>query len=378
MLQGLLLQQKNPYSDKNENGIINAGVAENTLALSLLTPHFNSIQVIENDFKYGELCGSSQLRQLIAELFNRHLSTQLSGSHLSLHNGCGSTIENLVFNICDLNDEIMIAVPFYGGFEMDLQYRMGIKIVQVPTMNYRLTMDLLEETYAKHSHIKAFLLCNPENPTALCRTIKEIELVIEFCNKHSLHLISDEIYALTAFNSFYSIFHPKFTHLINKNNTHLVWSFSKDFCMNGIRVGVYASLNPLCVQQMHNTCYFSAISRFADLHLTKFLTNTTIVDAFLVKNKEICLNYLQQFKLFCNQRNIRFIEPNAGFYLYINLSKYIVTTEYDLFLNFINIGVYMPRGEAFNDNEQGWFRVTYALKDSEFKLLLSRLSMLLD
>ena len=379
MLQGLLLQQKNPFSaNNNPDGLINGGVAENTLALKWLVPQFTSITMEEDDFKYGELQGSSKLRLLIAQLFNRHLLTTLNKNNLSLHNGAGSTIENLVFNICDLNDEVLIPRPYYGGFEMDIQYRMGVKVCGVETLNYRITMPLLEAAIKKCKAPKALVFCNPDNPTGLCRTPEEILVAIEFCKKYDIHLISDEIYALTAYNSFKSIFHPDLLPLIDKQKTHVVWSFSKDFCMNGVRVGVFCSLNRELVNQMHNSCYFSAISRFADIHLTQFLTNEPKVDEFLRNNKNACLEALRNVVSFFESHGIPFITPNGGFYLYFNFGKYLKTTEEALFLDLIDAGVYMPRGEAFFDSNKGWFRITYALKENELNLLLQRLNKIVQ
>ena len=320
LLQGLMLQQQNPFNaTTNPTGIINGGVAENTLALKYLVPHFNTIEIQENHFKYGELQGTSELRDLIADLFNRHLDTQLKGNQLSLHNGCGSTIENLIFNMCDEGDEILIPKPFYGGFEMDVQFRMHAKVVAVKTLDFRITLALLEETIQTCKSPKALILCNPDNPTGLCRTKDEMLIAIQFCKKYNIHLISDEIYALTAYNSFQSIFHPDYLSLIDLKKTHLVWSFSKDFCMNGIRVGVYASYNKSYVLQMQNTCYFSSISRFADVLLQQFLAKPKQVDLFLKNNKESCLNMLNKMIDFCKLYDISYIEPNGGFFLYINL-----------------------------------------------------------
>eukprot|EP00835_Amoeboradix_gromovi_P001743 NODE_86_length_22163_cov_0.379442.p6 type:complete len:389 gc:universal NODE_86_length_22163_cov_0.379442:5868-7034(+) len=372
MLQGLLLQQQNPYSTENPNGIINGGVAENTLALKWLIPQFTEIKMSKDHFKYGELQGSTELRQLIADLFNRHLHTNLNCNQISLHNGCGSVLENLIFNLCDAGDEVLITQPYYGGFEMDVQFRMDANVVAVPTVNYRLTASLLEEAIKKCKSPKALIICNPDNPTGIAKSHSEIVVATEFCKKHNIHLISDEIYALTAYNGFKSIFHPDYSALIDKSMTHMVWSFSKDFCMNGIRCGAFFSFNLFLVEKMHNSCYFSAISRFADIHLVKFLKDTAAVDAFLANNREICLKYLSKAIDFCTTRDIPFVVPNGGFFIYLDLSKFLVSTEYELFTRILKLGVYMPRGEAFFDLNKGWFRLTYAVE--ELDLLLERLN----
>eukprot|EP00834_Sanchytrium_tribonematis_P006735 NODE_526_length_6458_cov_1.113854.p2 type:complete len:396 gc:universal NODE_526_length_6458_cov_1.113854:6297-5110(-) len=378
MLKGLLLQQSNPYSIANRDGIINCGVAENTSQLQELSTYFTDIEMKADDFKYGELQGSKKLRGLIADLFNRHLSTTWKSENLSLHNGCGSTIEQLIFTLCDVDDEVIIFTPFYGGFLLDLQYRMQCKVIPIHTKNYKIDMAEFELAFEKYSKIKAVILCHPENPTGKFREEIEILNVIKFCKMHNLHLISDEIYGLTTYKPFYSLFHPKYVNIIDKEKTHFVWSFSKDFCMNGIRVGVFGSLNVELVKMMHNACYFSAISRFADIHLTNFLSQTEKVDRFLENNKLHCQKCLKKVVSFLNAYDIPFLEPDGGFFVYVNLSNHITSTEEELFKELIKFGVYMPRGQAFMDQNIGWFRWTYALTEDELSKAFIRITDCLE
>jgi len=50
------------------------------------------------------------------------------------------------------------------------------------------------------AQVKAVLFSNPSNPLGRVATEQEIVQVIEFCKKHQLHLVVDEVYALSVYN----------------------------------------------------------------------------------------------------------------------------------------------------------------------------------
>jgi aspartate/methionine/tyrosine aminotransferase len=72
---------------------------------------------------------------------------------------------------------------------------------------------------------------------------------MKLCQKYKIHLISDEIYALSVWTNridelktppvdFQSVLSIGSTGLINLELIHILWGTSKDFGANGIRLGV--------------------------------------------------------------------------------------------------------------------------------------------
>ena len=72
-----------------------------------------------------------------------------------------------------------------------------------------------------------------------------------FCGKHQLHLISDEIYAKSVFgnkdislgNSFVSMLSLNLANTIHAEFLHILYGASKDFCANGLRLGLVCTRN---------------------------------------------------------------------------------------------------------------------------------------
>lgn len=98
------------------------------------------------------------------------------------------------------------------------------------------------------SRIKAVLLTNPSNPLGRCYPRNVLIECLEFCQERGLHLISDELYALTdlghvkkseEFVSVLSLtdpFLPEGAIKVEPNRVHVIWSASKLFGLSGLRV----------------------------------------------------------------------------------------------------------------------------------------------
>jgi 1-aminocyclopropane-1-carboxylate synthase len=126
--------------------------------------------------------------------------------------------------------------------------------------------------------IQAIILCNPQNPYGRCYSPSVIQAYAAFAEKHNIHLISDEIYALSTFASsdipnpepFTSVLATDLdkvrvpqssssvshkgdsdavdsadgtTISVNPERVHMIYGMSKDFDSNGLRVGVLHTRN---------------------------------------------------------------------------------------------------------------------------------------
>ena len=103
--------------------------------------------------------------------------------------------------------------------------------------------------------VKALVLTNPHNPLAQAYPQPVLEGCLKFCHRRGIHLISDEIYALTSFKCpdipnptpFVSALSLDSAKLgCDSARIHVVWSTSKDFGQSGIRMVSHSSF-PLVV-----------------------------------------------------------------------------------------------------------------------------------
>lgn len=90
--------------------------------------------------------------------------------------------------------KVMTHTPRYDGFTKFLaNYNLyEIKLIADENGDYQTNFDEIEKGF--QDGVKAFLLCNPENPTGKVWKREEIEKLLSLCNEYGVLLISDDIH----------------------------------------------------------------------------------------------------------------------------------------------------------------------------------------
>jgi bifunctional pyridoxal-dependent enzyme with beta-cystathionase and maltose regulon repressor activities len=171
----------------------------------------------------------------------------------------------------------LLTIACVDGLEHMFTLRAKVKIIlaQPPTYeNYdNYLVPSLQAAYdfsPEKSRIKAVLVCNPHNPTSRCYRKDALLELMEFCQERGLHLISDEVYALTDLHGV-SNKAPKFVSAlslteplvpegavkVDPSRVHVVWSASKLFGISGFRVVRlpirYRLSKPVCQRRLTRT-----------------------------------------------------------------------------------------------------------------------------
>ncbi|KAK9704542.1 hypothetical protein K7432_010122 [Basidiobolus ranarum] len=405
LIKGTTRFAQNSYDPiENPSGIVSLGVAENSLMHEDLSKRLSTLMTFKKKLLcYGTYYGSEELRKCVASLFNRNLhpTKPISSKHLTIHNGAGPALDQLTFALCDPGDGILITTPYYGGFDFDFVAKAQARLIPVELqetspfeMDHILKLEIaVNEARSKNIPVKVLCICNPHNPLGECYPVEVLEELLRFANRNGLHVISDEIYALSAFNevdqtpfvSVYSL--PNLEALIDPKLVHLVWSFSKDFCANGLRVGVVLSpYNSELIEALQSVALFTSISTTTDSLMCSLLKDEKWMDWFVAENKQRLLRSYQRLTSFCDQHNIKFRPSSAGHFVWFDFRDEVqmLTTsdskdaELLLWNAFITQGVYTAFGDAFHSEVSGYFRVTFALPWDMLQIGLNRMLSVLD
>ena len=96
----------------------------------------------------------------------------------------------------DEGEAILSNTPIYPPF-LSAPINGDREAITTPLMwdgtKWAMDFDSLEKSVTNKT--KAFLFCNPHNPTGRVWDIHELNALVNFCHKHNLTLISDEIHA---------------------------------------------------------------------------------------------------------------------------------------------------------------------------------------
>lgn len=192
--------------------------------------------------------GCLKTRSLLAELLNKHFypATQVEPAQIILAAGGSFALTALVDQICNPGDGILIAAPYWAGLDISISIHGHANIipVHVPLSGFfgPESVKYYESALENASiPIRAILVCNPHNPLGQCYPRETLQALLDFCRRRDLHYISDEVYALSAhqpppagFSPFVSIL--QFVESQMSERTHVIYSLSKDFGCNGIRL----------------------------------------------------------------------------------------------------------------------------------------------
>jgi DNA-binding transcriptional MocR family regulator len=210
------------------------------------------------------------------------------------------------------------------------------------------------------------LICNPTNPHGRTHSRRTLLDYCLFAEKHDLHLVSDEIYGLSVydnpayrdalpFTSMLSLDVEKETGVkFDKSRLHVVHGMSKDFCSNGLRLGVLVTPhNPRLIRTMAQTSMLMKVSSPADVLLSALLTSptsptassATFLDWFIKENRRRLTVAHALVRSWFERRGVRVADSNAGHFCWVQLGERMGWTtladEKQGFQQLLDGGVYL-------------------------------------
>ncbi|NNM04496.1 MAG: aminotransferase class I/II-fold pyridoxal phosphate-dependent enzyme, partial [Gemmatimonadetes bacterium] len=152
----------------------------------------------------------------------------------------GPGSKSLIFaTLQSLGEEIIIPRPSWVTYAPQV-HLIGKPITWVPTYpenRYLVgTEELRAALQASHHDLgnpEVLILNNPDNPTGTMRSAEQNQALAEFCREHELMVVSDEIYARTAFSDIPFVSFGKYY----REGTVIMGGLSKDLSLGGWRIG---------------------------------------------------------------------------------------------------------------------------------------------
>lgn len=123
-------------------------------------------------------------------------------SWLNFLPGLVPSINMCVHAFTESNESVMTATPVYPPFLSAPEYA-GRELIKVPLCldsETRWTLDFEAMEAAIQPHTRLLILCSPHNPVGRVFTKEELIQLADFCERHDLILISDEIHCDLVFD----------------------------------------------------------------------------------------------------------------------------------------------------------------------------------
>ena len=254
---------------------------------------------------------------------------QIRPDQLAISAGCTALLYQLSTFLFEHDDSVLIPAPYYASFDRDLGCQGGVSIIPVQPgdlAQYTLTESNLDAAYNTGIKAgqppKALLLTNPHNPVGKVYSASELRLAVDWCRQRRVHLICDEIYALSVFNTSVEGPFQSITSLLNNqlgDFVHVLWGVSKDLGASGLRAGVLYT---------HNAALLAAISASNIAYQVSGITQAILTDiladhSFLqLLQRENCARIQHSYRLLTSgldRLQIPYRSVGAGIFVFIDL-----------------------------------------------------------
>ncbi|XP_077867453.1 1-aminocyclopropane-1-carboxylate synthase-like protein 1 [Saccoglossus kowalevskii] len=383
------------------NGVINAGTAENSLSLDIVAEKLSSIPspFIDNldILKYNDFTGIEAFRVTLAEFLTTHAnsSSPLDPNKLVVMNGLTSMVCALATVLSDVGDAWLIPTPYYSAIRADVSKIPQVNLVyaHLPAASvsecqpFQLNVDILETSLAKAKtqgyNVRCLFLINPHNPLGDVYSKELVLQCLQFAKRNNLHVIMDEIYMLSIFQDdvkFTSVF--SLDTLPDPQRTHVIWGFSKDFSMSGMRCGAVYTWNDRVLIALKQISPFFGMPTFSQCYLNEMIKDKDWVEkTYLPTNLQRLRKAHKNMSDGLTKIGVPHLVRPSGLFIWADFSKYITPSTFDgemeLFYEILDNKVYVAPGQDFFCCQPGWFRIIFSIDEDKQEVSLKRLSVVL-
>ncbi len=272
--------------------------------------------------------------------------------------------------ICDVGDEVLIPDPGWPNYVM-MAIGARAKPVRYPLTPERgFAPDIahLESLVTKRT--KALLINSPSNPTGCVFTEAMLLDLLEFCERHDLYLLSDEVYEELIFEgthiSPYALAaqHGRAPRVIS------LYSFSKTYAMTGWRIAYLVASDEVVancakVQEGYVANASSIAQRAAEAALAGPQDCVATMRAAYQRRRDVACQLL-------GERGATFSRPNGAFYLMLDVSASGMDDLAFCKALLVHSGVALAPGNTFGDVSRGWVRVSLAASEENIRTGITR------
>lgn len=342
------------------------------------------IDAINSGFtRYTAAAGIADLKAAICAKFERDNGLTYTPDQIVVSNGAKHSLYNALQVIVEAGDEVIVPVPYWVSYTEMVKLAGATPVFVEATEENDFKLQVADLEAAITDKTRALMLNSPSNPTGMVYSEAELQAVADFCLKHNLFVISDEIYEELVYDGVkhYSIatVEPKM-----KDLTIIVNGMSKAFAMTGWRIGYTAShvaiAKAMGSMQSHATSNPNSIAQKASVAgLNGSMEPVHAMVAEFAKRREYMVERVNNIKgLSCRT-------PQGAFYVMANVKSLIGKTiggeviEDDLQLAALLLDkahVAAVPGAAFG--AAGYMRLSYATSMEKIKEGLDRIDKFIN
>ncbi len=194
--------------------------------------------------KYTPSSGIPELRQAVADKFQRDNGLTYKASQIIVSCGGKHSCYNVILATCAEGDEVIIPAPYWLSYP-EMVKLAGATPVILSTSDkteFKVTPEQLRAAITPRSRL--FILNSPSNPTGSVYTPAEIKALGDICVEKGVLIMSDEIYEHLVYDDAKHVSVASFSQA-HYDHTIIVHGLAKAWSMTGWRLGFLAAPEPI-------------------------------------------------------------------------------------------------------------------------------------
>ena len=280
-----------------------------------------AVEAIQAGFtRYTPSTGIPELKEAIVKKFKADNGLDVEASGVIVSCGAKHSLYNILQVLIDAGDEVLVPVPYWVSYPEMVKLAGGrpVPVVTQAADDFKVDASLLKKALSPRT--KVLILNSPSNPCGVVYRRQELKAIADFCVKHDITCISDEIYEKIIFDGIEHVSIASLSEEI-KVRTVTVNGFSKSFAMTGWRLG-YLAADPVLARavsniQDHST---SCPTSFAQKGALAAFTLGMDFFAGIKKTFQERRDYIVK-RLDAMKGKLGFKLPEGAFYIFVDISK---------------------------------------------------------
>ena len=378
--------QENLYVPDNTDGAITLCIAENLLQWETMRDKLRQIATQrpwpEWMAAYAPLNGAPEFRAAVAHFVSKHIAgVELDAANFCASAGATAVVEGTALCLGNPGDYAVFPAPAYQAYRPDVNNKAGLERYDIREYAEEFGADFhplstaeLDRALAElGDKFRMLVLTQPDNPTGAVYSAEQLVTFADWCEEREIHLVVNEIYALSQFlrdenrlanHSLFTSFLPL---LKERNSPYLHWwySFSKDFGISGLRVGLLYSRNDELLSAYTNFNAPQQVSNITQWLLSELLREDEWITTFQDRNRELLTEAYLTVTNAMDKLRVPYAAARGSLFVWADFSQYLPerTREAaeDWWENvFEDTGVLLTAPGGLGQPEVGWFRIVFS------------------
>ena len=318
---------------------------------------------------YSFSSGLPRLRECLAANLTGEFKVELSSENVLITHGAVQGTSAVFSALVEFGDEVIILEPNWPTVDALVKICGGKPI----KISHLMTDDALLELLQKALNKKTKMLCinSPNNPTGKVFSETRVRALVDWCCKHNLYLVSDEVYRSIVFDRSHSSalsFYKRHERII------FIDSFSKKYAMTGWRIGfVVAHVSVMKKIAKASQVQVTHVAPFIQIGALEALQNKKVVVFLETMQAEYNMRRNILMRL-CKELNLSIITPQGAFYFFLEVGRDDVAFSNSLLYHH---SICVVPGSSYGSSGRGYIRLTYAAQVDEVATALGKISQTL-